>query len=1298
METRMKKLVLHIVLMTVLPVTVVAREDIELPVAKFKTGDGAAWKDVRFDDSGWAEIRTGISWEDAGYPGYDGYAWYRFRFDLPGEMLERSFLKDYLLFDLSKIDDCDETWLNGRQIGKSGRFPDEEGGFFSRYDDRRTYFVRTDDPAVRWGEENVLAVRVYDSSKSGGIYHRVPTVRVIDRIDSIAIDVYSEMAAGNNRCTALLTNRSNVVQAGKLTLRAEDAGSGRTLATRTVDVAFDGSKTFAASIRLPECRVWKVTAVYLDGVTDKSRTSELTVMNPQLTANRREPWNDPQVNGINREPMRSSFLAYPDAASAIAGDRDRNPLFRSLDGMWRFRWVKDSDRCPEGFFAADYDDRGWVDFPVPGMWEMNGYGQPVYVNTGYAWRNRFRRNPPLTPVEDNHVGSYRRMIELPADWKGREVFLHFGSAVSSLRVWVNGTEAGYSEDSKLDAEFNITRLVRPGRNLIAFQIRRWCDGSYLEDQDFWRMSGVGRSVYLYARNKNRLRDIKITPDLDGDYVNGELSVKTSVTPGITAVHLSLADAEGREIARATVGGKADAETVIRVDNPRKWSAETPSLYRLTATMMAGGQVAEAVSLNVGFRKSEIRDRQFRINGQPVLVKGVNLHEMNADRGYCVTREDMLLDIRRMKELNINAVRTSHYPADPFWYDLCDRYGIYVLDEANLESHGMGYGDDCLAKNPLYTEAHLERNERMVMRDFNHPSVVIWSMGNEAGDGPAFVKCYRLIKSYDPSRPVQYWFSEESGHSDIYCSMYLHPDDCMNYVRNSPQRPLIHCEYAHAMGNSLGGFRDYWDMIRRQPLMQGGFVWDFADQALNRYNPDGSIRYMYGGSYNRYDPGDGSFNSNGILSARRNYHPHAYELKYQYQSVFTSLADTAKATISIYNENFFRDLSDCYLEWELLRDGKAVRRGHVERLDVAPQARATLNLPLLPPGDANAGGEYLLNVSYRLKEATPLLPAGYAVAHDQLTLRSGDAGSGFALTEQDGKPAAGGDFNFLTVRHESGWEIEFSRQSGFIERYTRGENELIDRPLKPEFNRALTENDLGAGFGSRLAPWRYPKFRLESLETGENGNNITVVTVHRLPVESVKLETCYEINAAGEIRVSERMKTEDGASAPAPAMFRFGMTFAMPARYRVVEFYGRGPFENYSDRNSGAVTGLYRQSVDEQYHSEYIRPQESGTHTGLRWLRLADPSGNGLEIISDTLFSASALPYAMEDLDRGTPTSVDYPDDLKKRNSVYVNFELKQMGVGGIDSWGAIPLPHYMLPCRDYTFNFILRPLKLPIKN
>ena len=523
-------------------------------------------------------------------------------------------------------------------------------------------------------------------------------------------------------------------------------------------------------------------------------------------------WKDPEVNSVNRSAMHTNYFAYASADEAKAGSKEDSQNFMTLNGLWKFNWVRNADARPTNFYQTSFNDKGWDNIKVPAVWELNGYGDPIYVNVGYAWRNQFQNNPPLVPTENNHVGSYRKEIVLPADWKGKDIFAHFGSVTSNMYLWVNGRYVGYSEDSKLEAEFDLTNYLKPGKNLIAFQVFRWCDGSYLEDQDFFRYSGVGRDCYLYARDKKRIQDIRVTPDLDSQYKDGTLNIAIDMK-GSGTVALDLTDAQGKSVATADLKGSGKLNTTINVANPAKWTAETPNLYTLTATLKNGSTVTEVIPVKVGFRKIELTGGQILVNGQPVLFKGADRHEMDPDGGYVVSLERMIQDIKVMKQLNINAVRTCHYPDDNRWYDLCDQYGLYVVAEANVESHGMGYGDKSLAKNPIYAKAHMERNQRNVQRGYNHPSIIFWSLGNEAGMGPNFEHCYTWIKNEDKTRAVQYEQAGTSEFTDIFCPMYYDYNNCIKYCEGNIDKPLIQCEYAHAMGNSQGGFKEYWDITR-----------------------------------------------------------------------------------------------------------------------------------------------------------------------------------------------------------------------------------------------------------------------------------------------------------------------------------------------------------------------------------------------------------------------------------------------------------------------------------------------------
>ena len=790
-------------------------------------------------------------------------------------------------------------------------------------------------------------------------------------------------------------------------------------------------------------------------------------------------WQDPEVNAVNRAPMHTNYFAYESEDAATVGKKEQSSNYMSMNGTWKFFWVKDADARPTDFWKVGYNDLGWDNLQVPAVWELNGYGDPIYVNTGYAWRNQFKNNPPQVPTENNHVGSYRREFVIPASWKGKDIIAHFGSVTSNMYLWVNGKYVGYSEDSKLEAEFNLTSYLKPGqKNLIAFQVFRWCDGTYLEDQDFFRFSGVGRDCYFYARDKKRIEDIRVTPDLDANYQNGSLNIALTLK-GSGTVNLELVDAAGKQVASTTT--KGSGSVVMNVDNPFKWSAESPYLYTLHASMQGSSEV---IPVKVGFRKIEQKNGQILVNGKAVLFKGANRHELDPDGGYVVSPERMLQDIQVMKKFNINAVRTCHYPDANLWYDLCDKYGIYVIAEANVESHGMGYGDETLAKRADYKKAHLERNQRNVQRGFNHPSIIFWSLGNEAGFGANFEAAYNWVKAEDPSRPVQYEQAHGNEFTDVYCPMYADYARMEKYAQTKDiKKPLIQCEYAHAMGNSQGGFKEYWDLIRKYPALQGGFIWDFVDQSVRWTGKNGVSIYAYGGDFNRYDASDNNFCDNGLISPDRVPNPHMYEVSYFYQNIWTTPADLTQGELNVYNENFFRDLSAYYMEWTVLANGEAVRSGRVENLDVAPQQTAKIKLDL---GHVCKCKEWVLNVSYRLKNREGLLPAGYVVAKDQLVLNP------YKDPDMDLKNVAetnmdvvvpqvkDNDWNYLVVEGND-FSLEFNKHTGYLSRYEVGGTEMMKEgaQLTPNFWRAPTDNDMGAGLQRKFAVWKDPGLKLAS---------------------------------------------------------------------------------------------------------------------------------------------------------------------------------------------------------------------------
>ncbi len=998
-------------------------------------------------------------------------------------------------------------------------------------------------------------------------------------------------------------------------------------------------------------------------------------------------WRDPQVNEVNRAPMHTSFFAYANAEEAAQAVRENSVNYLSLNGLWKFNWVRDCTDRPTDFFTAQYDDSAWGTMRIPAVWELNGYGDPMYVNIGYDWKSHYDNNPPYVPEENNHVGSYRREIEIPASWDGRQIIAHFGAAASNIYFWINGHFVGYSEDRKLEAEFDITKYVHPGTNLFAMQVFRWCDGTYVEDQDLVSYSGITRDCYLYARDKAGIRDIRITPDLDATYTDGSLTVQVT-TEGKCDVALTLTDACGNEMATANLDGKGPLEAFIKVAAPQKWSAETPYLYTLTATSSIKGETLEVIPIKTGFRKVEIVDAQVLVNGKPVLFKGADRHEVDPEEGYYVSKERMLQDVRIMKEMNINAVRTCHYPDDYYWYELCDRYGLYLVAEANVESHGMGYGDETLAGNESYRKAHLERNMRHVQRNWNFPSIIFWSLGNEAGNGPNFEACYDWIKQEDPSRPVQYERAMDDYNSDICCPMYMDYEHCVRYCENNPSKPLIQCEYGHAMGNSEGGFAEYWDLIRKYPNYQGGFIWDFVDQSPRWTGKNGVAIYGYAGDFNDWDDnGDKNFCDNGLIGPDRIWNPHAYEVRHIQQPVWTNPVDLAAGKVEVYNEYFFRDISNYSLEWTILADGRAVAKGTVNDLDVAPQTAKEYTLGY-DAASLPQGRELLLNVEYRLKTAEDLLDAGYVVSYQQLEIAPYEypalcvktGGTAPAVTEEDGVVTVSG----------ANFTVGFNAE-GFLNVYeVNGRSLLADGSvLRPNFWRAPTDNDMGANLQKKYAVWKDPKISLTDLQHTLGDGTTTVTAVYDMPDVKGTLTLTYVIGGSGAVRVTQSFKATEGAEVP--NIFRYGMRLEMPQDYDTVEYYGRGPWENYWDRKTCTDLGVYRQSVEEQFYP-YIRPQETGTKSDLRWWNVIDVAGNGLGIRSDAAFSASALEYAMETLDEGMEKANGHSQECPKAGKTCLCIDQVQMGLGCINSWGKLPREEYMLPYQDRSFTFVIEPV------
>lgn len=1047
----------------------------------------------------------------------------------------------------------------------------------------------------------------------------------------------------------------------------------------------------------------------------KSSVKTVAIQQPTFTE-----WHDLQVNEINRLPLHTMHFAYDPNDFPGTGaeylDKKKSMNYLSLEGTWKFNWVANADERPTDFYKTDLDDSKWNNIQMPGNWEMLGYGQPEYVNVGFAWRGHFDQQPPAVPTKDNHVGSYRREINIPSNWDGKRVIAHFGSVTSNIYLYVNGKFAGYAEDSKVAAEFDITPFLKKGKNLIAFQTFRWCDGSWCEDQDFWRLSGPARENYLYARSKDhRLLDVRVETELKNNYKDGYLNI-TAKVQGNTLAYFGLYDPDGKEVIVTGTDNVKNgvAKYQLRVKNVRKWSAETPNLYTLVVSPIQNGGMYlpyEIVQVKVGFRKVEIKNKQFLVNGQPVLLKGADRHEIDPDEGYNVSEQRMIQDIMMMKRMNINAVRTCHYPDDPRWYDLCDKYGLYVVAEANQESHGFQYGDDAAAKKPEFAKQIMERNQHNVSMFFNHPSIVTWSLGNETVMGDNFLKAYKWIKEQDKTRPVQYEQARRGEGTDIFCPMYYSVAASEKYAKdpNSPM-PLIQCEYNHTMGNSGGNLSDYWNLIRKYPILQGGFDWDFVDQALHRnivkpmsilpYKMNNEelrkIEYCYGGDYNKYDPSDNNFNCNGIIGPDRQMNPHAYEVAYQYQNIWAKMVNAETGEVSVHNENFFRDLSNYALAWSLEEDGVETQNGTIADLDVPAQQTKNFTIPY--DKSKIKGKEVFLNIDFRLKEAEPLLTAGQVMAYAQLPVVtkqacSGDCSKMLAQGHGKKKMKLAAKKNNVVAVTTPNLTFKIDRSTGLISEYAYNGKSLLGEggTLKPNFWRAPTDNDMGAGLQKKFQAWKNPQMNLKNIDVKKDKktNSVTILTSFDMPEVQGQMDITYVVFAnTGAVKVTEDFKATEGAKVS--DMFRFGMLMQMPYTMEKSNYYGRGPIENYSDRKDCMRIGVYTDDADNQYFP-YIRPQESGTKSDIRWWKQTDATGLGLQVKSCTPFYASAIHFDTEELDDGDDKEQRHSFDLKKSKFTNLFLDSAHMGVGGENSWGAWPLEKYRVHYGNKTFTFTLIP-------
>ena len=1019
-------------------------------------------------------------------------------------------------------------------------------------------------------------------------------------------------------------------------------------------------------------------------------------------------WHNVDVNQQNRAPRRAAFFAFENQDKAQAFEKKNSANYLSMEGTWKFNFVKDYNKRPVNFFAANFDDSQWKDFPVPGLFELNGYGDATYKNIGYAWATQFDPNPPYISELNNYTGSYRRTFDLPKDWKGKDVYFHVGSATSNLTLWVNGKYVGYSEDSKVAAEFNISKYLKPGKNLIAMQVMRWCDGSYFEDQDFWRFTGIAREVYLYARPKVHAADIRLDAGLENQYRDGVLNYQVALKGGKTDVTLTLCDKDGKKIAEAS-----GVQGTIKVPGVKAWTAETPYLYKAFITLKNKQGVSEVIPQKIGFRNVEIKNAQLLVNGKPVLIKGANRHEIDPDGGYVVSVERMIQDIKIMKQLNINAVRTCHYPDDPRWYDLCDEYGIYVTAEANLESHGMGYDEKSLAKFPEYLQTHIERNEGNVKTFINHPSIIVWSLGNECGYGINFEKTYDWVKAYDQTRPVQYERGGYDSKTDIHCPMYIDYEESEKYCKSDGVKPYIQCEYAHAMGNSEGGFKEYWDLIRKYPKYQGGYIWDFVDQGLRDKSPiTGKEIFTYGGDYGRYPASDYNFNCNGIIAPDRRLNPHAYEIQYWHQNVWIKDLDAVNGAFNIYNENFFKKIDDLHLTATIYANGVKLSTVEIpETKGIAPQTTKMVKSDALKYAIAEAESEHgkeeiTVNFAFASDGTEPLIEKGQVMARQQFVINEYqfdkvDTPIAATSTKISGKKGKLQSTSNIEVEETNSYvkvsakrmSVTIGKKTGLID-YLDVDGEPILKfreSMKPEFWRAPTDNDYGASLQKELKVWKNPVMNLKSFDKSEMKDSVVLTATFEMPEVKAELVLRYRINAVGEVSVTEKMTTDK--TAKIADLFRYGMVLDLPASFSKLEYYGRGPEENYIDRHSSTFIGKYESDVKDEYYP-YIRPQESGNHTDIRYFSIFNPaSGKGITFEGYAPMECSAIPYSIEDLDSGDEKEHawgQHSGDLVDKGLTQVHIQQRQYGLGCIDSWMTKPMEKYRMHYGDREFRFVIK--------
>ena len=1014
-------------------------------------------------------------------------------------------------------------------------------------------------------------------------------------------------------------------------------------------------------------------------------------------------WENPEIFQINREEPTATFYRYKSSSKALVNDDWKNSsYYKSLNGEWHFNYSNDIKSRPKKFYANNYDFSNWDLLEIPSNWELKGYGIPFYTNIKYM----FPANPPFIPHDQNNNGSFIKLFDIPEEWSGKEIYLHFEGVSGAMYIWINGKNVGYSEGSKTPAEFKITDYLVKGQNKLSVQVMRWSDASYMEDQDFWRLSGIERDVYLFAQNNISLKDFKVKTDLINQFKDGDFkldleinnnSSKKAASKAIVKILDNSKEIYNEERNLGLDPGINNISFEKLIPDVKHWSAETPNLYDLLIEIK--GKEIQATKIRIGFRNLEIKNNQFLVNGIPILMKGVNLHDHHEKNGHVVTEDLLIKDLELMKKNNINSIRCSHYPKNPFFYRMCDKYGFYVIDEANIETHGMGTTNQGLefspkrqeihpAYIPQWKEMHLDRTKRMYERDKNYPSIVIWSLGNEAGNGENLFSTYEWLKNIDNSRPVQYEGATKYSNTDIQAPMYPTIEEMKDYAENNPTRPLILCEYAHAMGNSVGNLQEYWDLIEKYDIMQGGFIWDWVDQGLLTYNDKDDEFWAYGGDLGGENyQNDKNFCNNGLVNPDRSIHPSLKEVKKVYQSIKFNIESIENKEILISNKYDFKNLKEFYFEWELLKNGKQISKGTINEFELAPNKSKIIKIDFPEIYDVD---EYHLNIYAKKKSYGNLIPKDHTVAYNQFFLGGKRINNKMSLDNSNNAIKVSQNKKTLDLFGE-GFKISFNKENGRLTEINYGNENIILQGIKPNFWRAPIDNDYGFLMPFKLKVWKQAskKQNFESIKIKNlKRQGVEVKTNYYLPDVKAFVDITYSIKINGRINIKTSLS---GISEKLPVLPLFGTNFIINKSYDNVVWYGRGPHENYQDRKTSSLVGIYNYKVSQMYFP-YIRPQENGNRTDTRWLSLTNSEGNGIIIESSNLFEFSSHHQYNDDFDGGDRKSQTHTYDIIKRPIVNLNINYKQMGVGGDDSWGKQPHDEYKIKPGNLSFNYSISPI------